>query len=224
MNLYPTTILADSPLAYFRLGELTGTSAADSSGNSNTGAYTGGFSLGRAGAVAGENDPAAAFDGTGYVASSLTRSSPLSVEAWVNPASFAAVESCILGGIFTIYTANKFTVGGANNLTTFIVPAGQWSHLAATWDGTTILAYANGALVATITGDTLDYTTGGAGFRIGGRVDVSGNPSYSFIGAIDEVAIYPAVLSATRILAHYNAGIVQAAARPVIRPRGARNA
>ena len=37
---YASTVLADSPVAYWRLSETSGTSAADSSGNSHGGTYT----------------------------------------------------------------------------------------------------------------------------------------------------------------------------------------
>src|SRR6478609_8595556 len=87
MSLYSSTILSDSPLAYWRLGELSGSSAADASGNAHTGTYTGSVALGLAGAVAGDNDAAAKFDGSSaYV--SLPVFSTLatwSVEAWVKP-------------------------------------------------------------------------------------------------------------------------------------------
>ena len=44
---YASTVLADSPVAYWRLGEASGSSAADSSGNGNGGSYAGGVTLGR---------------------------------------------------------------------------------------------------------------------------------------------------------------------------------
>src|SRR6266508_4078199 len=50
---YRTQVLADEPLAYWRLGESSGTSAADASGNANTGTYAGSPALGATGALDG---------------------------------------------------------------------------------------------------------------------------------------------------------------------------
>src|SRR5262245_61963391 len=36
---YPATVLADGPVAYYRMEELSGTTATDSSGNSRDGSY-----------------------------------------------------------------------------------------------------------------------------------------------------------------------------------------
>ena len=59
---YDQAVLADSPAAYWRLGEASGSSAADSSGNGNGGSYSGGVTLGAPALI---NDPntAASFDG-----------------------------------------------------------------------------------------------------------------------------------------------------------------
>ena len=52
---YPgNVLLADNPVAYWRLGEKSGKVAYDYSGNSNSGNYVGGLTLGHAGAVGGE--------------------------------------------------------------------------------------------------------------------------------------------------------------------------
>src|SRR2546423_12540295 len=54
-------------VSYWRLGDTSGTSACDSWG-SNAGTYTGGYTLGSVGAIAGEANTAATFNGShGYV-------------------------------------------------------------------------------------------------------------------------------------------------------------
>src|SRR5262249_56626181 len=45
---YDQAVLADSPAAYWRLGESSGSSVADSSGDANGGSYSGGVTLGAA--------------------------------------------------------------------------------------------------------------------------------------------------------------------------------
>ena len=62
-NAYADAVLADGPVAYLRLGEASGSTAADSSGNGNTGTYTSGPTLGVAGVVARTPDTAVDFDG-----------------------------------------------------------------------------------------------------------------------------------------------------------------
>src|SRR5262249_13962061 len=60
---YASTVLADSPAAYWRLGESSGSSAADSSGNANGGSYSGSVTLG-APALITDLDTAVDFNGT----------------------------------------------------------------------------------------------------------------------------------------------------------------
>lgn len=60
---YQDEVLADSPIAYYRLGETSGTVANDSSGYNRNGAYSAtGVTLGVAGLLSGDTDKAAYFD------------------------------------------------------------------------------------------------------------------------------------------------------------------
>jgi hypothetical protein len=206
MTIYSATILADSPAAYYRLGDLSGTSAADSSGNSNTGTYNGGFSLGLVGAIAGENNAAVGFDGLTYVDNSVAVSGSFSLEAWIYPTSVGAVEAPIIGSGFVLDNTGALCIGTGGASTGYFPTFSTWTHVALVSDGVNLFGYANGVLRRQFTA-TFAYTAGQA--RIGGRPDIGPNSDWSFHGSIDEVAIYPAVLSAARILAHYNAGIAQ---------------
>jgi concanavalin A-like lectin/glucanase superfamily protein len=58
---YQSEVLTDSPTGYWRLGEPSGTSAADASGNSHTGTYVNTPTLGVTGALASDSDTAASF-------------------------------------------------------------------------------------------------------------------------------------------------------------------
>src|SRR5438876_92825 len=61
---YSTTILADSPLGYWRLGDLqTSLVAVDASGNGRDGIYTRGVVNEVPGAIVSDTDTAATFDG-----------------------------------------------------------------------------------------------------------------------------------------------------------------
>ena len=64
---YSSTVLADAPVAYWRLGESAGTAMVDSTANANSGTYQGGYTLGQPGAIAGDSDTAVTFGGqNGY--------------------------------------------------------------------------------------------------------------------------------------------------------------
>lgn len=72
---YQTAVLGDNPYLYYRLGETSGTTAADTSGNGRSGTYTGSPTLGEPGAATvgdtavtfdGINDYAAATNSTGF--------------------------------------------------------------------------------------------------------------------------------------------------------------
>src|SRR5436305_386267 len=83
------TSVAQTPglVGYWRLGEATGTAACDAAGGDN-GTYSGGFTLGRPGAIASDANTAAAFNGsTGYVsvpaATGLDVGDTFTAEAWV---------------------------------------------------------------------------------------------------------------------------------------------
>ena len=67
-SAYSAAVLADTPAGYWRLGEASGTTAADSSGNSNTGTYNGGVTYGAASGVPVDTDTSISLDGSsGYV-------------------------------------------------------------------------------------------------------------------------------------------------------------
>src|SRR5207253_1068179 len=88
-SAYPAAVQADSPVAYWRLDEGTGTSAADAGPNSDTGTYSGGYTVALPGAL---RDPSTAVDfngSTGKVTAGVTGipsgSSARTVEAWIKP-------------------------------------------------------------------------------------------------------------------------------------------
>src|SRR5207244_2656836 len=62
---YESTVLADNPLVYWRLGESSGTTASDSSGHGVTGQYQAGVTLSAPAALVGDTDTAVASTGAG---------------------------------------------------------------------------------------------------------------------------------------------------------------
>lgn len=59
---YLKTALADQPAGYWRFGDLSGTTAVDSSGNGRDGAYAGAITLAAPGLLAGDNNTAATLN------------------------------------------------------------------------------------------------------------------------------------------------------------------
>src|SRR2546427_13175021 len=70
---YRASVLADHPVAYWRLDEETGTVMVDASGNGNDGAYAGAVTLGQPGALASDGGTAGGV-GPGGGAGSRRRS------------------------------------------------------------------------------------------------------------------------------------------------------
>src|SRR3989440_1402067 len=81
---YNATVLADHPVAYWRMDETTGSTMADASGNANHGRYVGIYTLGQPGALAGG---AVAFDGQSGAASVMNTASlqvnTVPIEVWL---------------------------------------------------------------------------------------------------------------------------------------------
>ncbi|MCW5557507.1 MAG: hypothetical protein KIT22_06730, partial [Verrucomicrobiae bacterium] len=111
--------------------------------------------------------------------------------------------------------------------------ADTWQHIAATYDGTTVNLYADGVLIASdtsVAANTGWLPNDGSFLRFGGTplfgngAFLAGDDEYytplnqsnatpgnrGWDGLLDEVAIYPTVLSAETIAAHFAAGATPA--------------
>jgi hypothetical protein len=201
-----------------------------------TGTYNGsqGFLRGFPGALA-SSDTAANFDGssqsvTNPYNASLS-SSTFSIEAWLSAASSSA--NCVLSDFsgtggrsgWLIYQTGatgyelRLYHGGGSTSTCFpgntglvgtfgtnIV--GSYTHVVATFDGTTAKIYINGSLANSST-LVFPYLPGvsDATFSIAMRADTG----FKWAGKEDEVAYYSSVLSASDVAAHYAAATTNAA-------------
>jgi hypothetical protein len=227
---YSAEVLADSPVGYWRLGESSGTNAADSSGNSRDGTYSGSPTLAQTGLLTGDADKSVSFDGSDdYVdlsnPSALRFSGSFSLEAWVKIPSGVTQQAAVI--------AQQYDGSGVNYILAFFNGAdsslkpsfgwynGSWRlqrsltslsvdtvyHLVGTWDGSSMKIYVN-AVEPSYDGATGSGAppTSTANFRIGSRWDTAASP-HKFTGFIDDVAIYSTALSQSRIQAHYDAGI-----------------
>jgi hypothetical protein len=215
---YQDTILADSPVLYWRLGEASGTSAVDISASGYNGTYTSSPTLSQTGALTADSDKSVVFTGSNYViqtsTGNLTGSSPSteSIEMWVKPTSVGTsmglyqtangLTSPTPTRLLQVATNGKVRALPCNvaytDYTTSALSSGAWTHIVWTRNGTTNLIYINGTQE---TSNSISATCGMQSTYL-----ANGFPGY-FSGAIDEFAIYNTTLSAGQVAAHYNAGI-----------------
>ncbi|MCX4471599.1 NEW3 domain-containing protein [Micromonospora sp. NBC_01655] len=217
---YAAQVLADKPVGYWRLGEESGTSAEDSSGTGNRGAYTDAVTLGRPGALTGDPDTAAELTG-GHIAvpdsASVSVSGSFTLEAWVNlndvcgqysvvekydaPAYNGYVLRVLPGG-----RINALTLGGAGQLASVegqtVVTPDTWHHVAAVYDGSTITVYLDGRLDGSAA-TKVNPTDGAGSLKLGARGDDAGT---RLAGLLDEVAVYDHALTADEVKRHYSVG------------------
>jgi len=204
---YSTTILADSPVGYWRLGEPSGTNANDETANNYDGTYTGTCTLNVTGLLTGDSDKSVSVAGSGHVVlpSGVNPwSSDFSVEMWLKPASASAYTNVFAKGTYltngfaisqfgTKWHAETTNNGGTVEVTAVAtVDTGRADHVVVTRTGTSWVLWVNG-VSATTTG-TYVAPSGGGDFVNG------------WSGTLDEGAVYSSVLSSTQVAAHYAAG------------------
>ncbi len=189
---YVGTVTGESPISYWRLGEPSGGTAVDTAGT-NDGVYNG-VTLGTGGAIQGDSDTAATFNGsTDYIEISHDPAYAVdsgSVQLWFNATNTSSYQGLFskdstgydTGGHFTIGvtaagsveiriqdTTSSYTLTSAASSVT----AGTWHHVAVTFGADGLHLYLDGQLAG------VDAYTGGLGTSSGG----SGNSEPLVIGA-----------------------------------------
>lgn len=221
-NAYGGAVLADSPLAWWRLGDASGTTMTDASGNSRNGTYYNSPILGAAGLVANDPDTAVTFNGTNQYAQvaygswldvgTITLEAIVKLTTTGNNYSILDRDNSTRCFQFRISSGNKFqlifwtTTGGPFTVTgATTIAAATAYHLAATYDGTTAILYVNGSSDGSLaqSGTFQSGASTSAYFTIADSNN--SGPTQFFPGTIDEAAYYGTALSATRIAAHATA-------------------
>ena len=226
LDTFANTIRDGSPLAYWRLGEPSGTAASNlgTLGSAANGVYQTDVTLGQVGprpsALAGfeTNNAAVRFDGlSGFVSTTstlLNDRAAFTVAGWIRPAAVAAGA-----GLWGQNDAIAFGFGSASNLQLWTLNGGTltvkypfalntWHHVAAVGDGTSLRIFLDGAVAATGGSPTTNYGASASAFKIGGGGIFAPKGNF-FSGAVDEVVVYDRALSAEEIARHY-----QSAAAP----------
>jgi PKD repeat protein len=214
---------------YWRMGEKSGSTFADAVGG-NPAAAQGGFTLGTTGALEGDLDTAASFDGSTGTASAnvdLSGTSQMTIEFWLNWSAYANNDALAFeftpnfnntsGGFLVDPNAGelggKFGIGigrgeSRNNVYFARPSAGVWHHYALVFDTTApgaqqIIPYVDGQPVPY---EKLNSGTGAGKFANSTLYFMSRAASSLFgKGSLDEVALYNRALSATEISSHYQA-------------------
>jgi hypothetical protein len=220
-NGYYATVKSTPDLqSYWRLGEASGTTAADTM-EAVSGTYSS-ATLGAPGLV-GSSDPAVSFSGSSnrmQVSTStygFAGTSAFTVEAVIKPTTVDSTSRRIFSsevlsggsvvngyGLWNNGTANKLQVcripsGSYDCATTSAATSGVAKHVAATYDGTTLKLYVNGTQVSSAT--SKGSITAPSTFTVGARSDFAG----SWAGVIDDAAVYNRALSAAEVEGHAKA-------------------
>jgi microcystin-dependent protein len=212
---YVATIMADGPVAYWRLDEPSGTTALDQMGEHPLTYAATGVTLDQAGAIS-DGDPAVTFDGANGnagTASSIALPGPdFTIEGWTYLTNATVANYCFMSAGTSQVAAMLRIMVQPSTVRPGIAVSGQaevwanmptpsnvntWIHLALVKQGATATMYRNGVSVGTLTGlnNAICYVD-----EIGKQATL-----YAFQGSIDEVAVYTHALTAAQVLAHYDA-------------------
>jgi hypothetical protein len=205
----PTPPVTPAPVglvAAYGFNETSGTTVKDSSGHGLNGVRSGATSIaggkfGRGLSFDGDRDQVTIAD-----SNLLDLTKGMTLEAWVNPSTTSGWRTVMAkeqsnGLTYGLYSSSDNSKPSADVFTTSeldtrgsILPTNKWSHLAATYNGSTLTIYVNGVAVNTRTvGGPLKTSTGV--LRLGGTA-VWGE---WFKGKMDEVRIYDKANSAAQI-------------------------
>jgi hypothetical protein len=205
-------------VAAFGFEETGGTTVYDASGNGNHGTLSGARRVtdkpfGRALRFDGVDDWVTIQD-----SNSLDLTSGMTLQAWVYPTSTMTNWRTVLmkeqtgNGTYFMYANSASNrpegivyVDGAERILTgsVTVQPKRWTHLAATYNGSTQQLYVNGVLVGS-------RPQAGNMIVSGGRLRIGGNAVWGeyFAGFIDEVRVYNRALSQAEIATDANRAVV----------------
>ena len=224
---YADAVRADGAGNHWRLGETSG-NAADSIGTRSL-TVGAGVTRNQAGAIAGNT--AYSFNGssTASLATTGTTAAPntFTQEAWIQTTSTSggrvmgfANKATGNSGTYDrqVYLESNGRISFAVKVragflglstetrtvtSTAAVNDGRWHHVAAAMSPTGMQLYVDGVLVGSRTDTTTGLSYNGY-FRVGADKAVAG--ASTFTGRIDEVALYPAALTAQQVAAHAAGG------------------
>ncbi len=215
---YRALVMADAPRAYWRLAETSGATAADETANDLDGSYVGGATFGQTG-IPGNPGTAVRFDGADDHVTALDAvdSTAYTLEAWVKlnstadqaiitrtdnqgPAVTWSHQLRVSGGRFQHYL-----VDGAQRSVTGATPVemGVWYHVVGTASNAGAMHLYVDGVEEGVAVPVNTLWTGGDRWHIASN---SGHGMGYLNAIVDEVAVYPQVLSEAQIAAHHRGG------------------
>lgn len=220
-SAYAAAVMADAPLAYLRFGEAAPPAARDETGRM-TGTYSlVGVKLGAPGALSNDPDTAVELDGSGQITmppgAEFAGNAPYTVEIWVkqalssSPIAFLVDHESwsgerrgwMLGAGTVQLFVERYASSTANHSRSVQPLDTEWHHVAAVYDGARHLVYVDGALGVVSDALALAIPAISMPWSIGHQnCACTGN---SFVGILDELAIYDKALPASRVAAHFKA-------------------
>ncbi|MFP5365198.1 MAG: DUF4082 domain-containing protein [Thermoleophilia bacterium] len=220
-----TTITSTSsnPVASYGFEEAAGTSIIDGSGPND-----GTLENGVARSDAGRFGRALNFDATDDIATvpdsaSLQLSTGMTLEAWVRPTAVTDWRTVVFkeagGGLaYALYSnddqdhpSTRVNLSGDTGAAgTSDLPPNAWSHLAATYDGTTLRLFVDGTQVGS-TAVAYEIAQGAGPLTFGANNVFA---SERFRGLIDEVRVYNRALTAAEIAADMSTPVVAGTPAP----------
>ena len=219
LSPYASAVMNDNATNYWRLDEPSGPTVYDWSGLLDATAGSG-VTLGAAGAISGDSDSSAQFDGSGsgLVATNTAVTGPqtFAIEAWFKTTSTAGGKIVGFGNANTGDSSNydRHVYMGTDGKVNFgVYPGdlrvlssgaayndGRWHLVTASLGADGMKLYVDGGRVAQRS-DTTSAQSYSGFWRIGGDSTWSGAPY--FAGTIDDVSIYAAPLTATQVNNHW---------------------
>ena len=210
-----TAAAASGLVAAYGFEEGAGTTVGDASGLGNAGVISGATWV-----TAGRYGKALSFNGTSSLvtvndAAALHLTTGMTLEAWVRPSASGSWRSTLLketssGLAYGLYASDASSrpsglihTGADTSVTgPAAIALNAWTHLAASYDGTTLKLYVNGAQAASRAASG-SVATSTNPLRLGGNT-IWGE---YFAGVIDEVRIYNRALSAAEIQTDMNTAV-----------------
>ncbi|MGO2806675.1 MAG: PKD domain-containing protein [Glutamicibacter arilaitensis] len=218
-DAYGMAIYADQPSMYWRLDESSGNLAQDATLSGIDGTVLGEVSMGAEGAVEFGTGYGFGSNGAAVISKSpVSNPNVFTAEAWFKTTTGSGGKIIGFGnsdsGLSSSYDRHVYMrddgtlVFGTYSGAEFVVATtesyndGQWHHVVSTLGPDGMKLYVDGGLKGANAQSTAENYTGY--WRIGGDRLWSGASSQWFDGTIDEVAVYPRVLSAGEVDEHYS--------------------